>query len=486
MQRWLLVLLLASSLAAFAGTYSWSTVPLLAGAGVVALADRRRTFHFPRTDRVLDLALVATALAVALQLVPLPPGVVAILSPHAATVRGTLRLDAFALEGRAVPLSIEPRATLEALLLFVATVLVFWSARGAFSGGGVRRFCRLLAALGLLVAIEATVQRVLSPSLIYGYWRPTDIGAQPLGPFVNRNHFAGWVLMAIPAVAGYLAARVRIRMADARAPGLVRVLASAGALLLASLVVMLFALTASLSRSALVGLGAATVAAWFMARNRIEQAPRMTLPVLAAAGIGLVFLMTVVDPDRWAARLSATLEPTETSRLTIWRESWPVFRDFWLTGVGAGAYSMAMLLYQRVVIPMPHLNAFAHINQAHSHYVQVAVEGGVLLSLPVVIAAVALMKTARRALAADRGEAMWIRVGAGAALVGMATQSIWETALRMPANAFLCAALAGVLVHRRAVHHAYPSVVEEPGDDTETYTVEDGGHLVEHSGRKRH
>jgi hypothetical protein len=42
---------------------------------------------------------------------------------------------------------------------------------------------------------------------IYGFWQPQYRGS-PFGPFVNRNHFAGWMLMVLPlaAAAAYGAA----------------------------------------------------------------------------------------------------------------------------------------------------------------------------------------------------------------------------------------------------------------------------------------
>jgi hypothetical protein len=42
----------------------------------------------------------------------------------------------------------------------------------------------------------------------------------------------------------------------------------------------------------------------------------------------------------------------------------------------------------------------------------------------------------------------WIRLGALAAIAGVLVQSIWETGLRMPANAMLLAVLAALAVAR--------------------------------------
>ena len=131
MQRWLLVFTLAGALAVFGGWYSWSTLPLFFAALLVAFSDRYRTFQFPLEFGPLDRALILLGFAIGLQLIPLPPGVVSVLSPHAARVRGTLRLDAAFAGDAWIPLSVEPRATLEALFVYTATVLIFWSARAA-------------------------------------------------------------------------------------------------------------------------------------------------------------------------------------------------------------------------------------------------------------------------------------------------------------------------------------------------------------------
>jgi O-antigen ligase len=451
MQRWLLVLTLAGALAVFGGWYPWTTGPIFLASLAVALSNARRTFRASRAFRAVDLSVIALAVAIAVQLIPLPPNVLAVVSPNAAQVRGTLRLDASALNATWVPLSVDPRATFQALLTFLAAVLIFWSARAAFATGGLRRFCRIIAFLGVVLSIEALLQRALTPTLIYGFWPRYTPGAQPFGPFFNRNHFGAWLMMAIPLVAGYLAARVRTRTADVRERRRVfQIAAVAGTPLLLVVAVMLVGLAAALSRSAILGLAAAAIAAKLLTRGRVESEPTNTGPIVVVAGLlAAMFLLTTVDVEQWFQRLNSTLSQTNTSRLTIWRETLPVFRDFWLTGPGAGTYSMVMLLYQQSVVPMPHLRSFAHFNQAHSHYMQVLAEGGLLLTLPVVVAIAAFVGATREALHRDRGEALWIRVGATAALVAIATQSIWETALRMPGNALLCAALAGIVLHRR-------------------------------------
>ena len=72
-------------------------------------------------------------------------------------------------------------------------------------------------------------------------------------------------------------------------------------------------------------------------------------------------------------------------------------------------------------------------------------------------------KLGLRAVRADKGEMFWVRVGAAAGLAGLATQSIWEVALIMPANAVLAGVVGGLLLYRRdpATQDAAP-VTPEP------------------------
>jgi O-antigen ligase len=129
--------------------------------------------------------------------------------------------------------------------------------------------------------------------------------------------------------------------------------------------------------------------------------------------------------------------------MTIWRETIPVVKDFWLTGTGAGTYQRAMYVYQRS-------DRRVFFNQAHNHYLQVAAEGGVILVGFAAAAIVLFAAAARRRIASDTSGLVWIRIGAACGLGAVALQSVWETGLVMPANAALAATLAAIVVHERA------------------------------------
>jgi len=181
---------------------------------------------------------------------------------------------------------------------------------------------------------------------------------------------------------------------------------------------------------------------------RLEQT---TLPTrLGLVGVLIIVTMVFVDVDGWATRIEESFTTEGLfGRLTIWTETLPIMRDFWLTGVGAGTYSDAMTYYQQTRLFVSSMQRWAHFNNAHSHFIQLAAEGGALMIVPVIAALSMLLTLARRALRADKGEMFWVRVGAAAGLAGLAVQSIWEVSLTMPANAVLAGVLAGLLLYRR-------------------------------------
>lgn len=455
MQLALLILLVAASYLLLAGGRPWTLGPLLAMAGVAALVRPQRTFSFTPSTRALDLALIAIAAAIGLQLMPLPAATVAALSPHAAAIRTAITFAPLTQNTSSwVTLSVNPAATTIALATFVLGVLSFWVARALFgAGGSTRRFCRALALLGTLAAAMAVVQRAVAPRSVLFLIEPEARSANPFGAFVNRNHFAAWLLLAAAPVCGYCIARLHIHPTHGGLRQSIGQVVSSGALSTAiGVFVQIGVLLMTLSRSAVAGLGVAAITGWVLGRPRL-QIERTSLPgVLGLAGAGLLLVVLFVDLDGWATRLEHSLRTSEVplSRLTIWRETVPVVEDFWLTGSGAGTFADAMTQYQQTRIWVGSMNRWAHFNNAHSHYVQIAAEGGLLLVLPVVAAIVIAVTLGVRAVRADKGEMFWVRVGAAAGLAGLAAQSVWEIALVMPANAVLAGVGAALLLHKRS------------------------------------
>jgi O-antigen ligase len=432
-------LLPLAALAAFGGAYSWSTIPLLIGGAFAFLLSAARV-GASRDTRVLDFALVIVLAGMTLQVIPLPASVVARASPRAVSLQTMLSL---APPGESTSLTLDTRRSRDGLASAATAILLFWAARETFGRGGVRVAARAIAWSGFAAALIGLAQRTTSPTRLLWTNQPLDPGAQPFGPFVNRNHFATWLLMASVLTAGYLIAHVRSHRLDRpESPRLLlrNMLQDGSGLLLAgSLAAMLLALVSSLSRAALAGAVAALVFGAALGR-RHRRLDATSVKITSAAVVAILLVGVWTNREGLLGRLEHTLTDRSVGRPAIWRETVPIVRDFWLTGTGIGTYSQAMLRYQQT-------ERETLFNQAHNEYLQLLAEGGLLLVLPAAVALAAWLRVARRRLREEHHELLWIRIGAAAGCFGLAVQSFFETGLRMPANALLFALLAAIVVH---------------------------------------
>src|SRR5260221_525548 len=67
----------------------------------------------------------------------------------------------------------------------------------------VRTVAGAIVVVGYGLAFVGIIVRAGVHGRVYGFWAP-EMGGNPFGPFVNRNHFAGWMLMALPVALGLL------------------------------------------------------------------------------------------------------------------------------------------------------------------------------------------------------------------------------------------------------------------------------------------
>ncbi len=395
-----------------------------------------------RGVRVQDAALLVLLGGLALQVVALPAGLVDAVSPRARLLGGML---AILPDDAGTTLSIHPALTWEALPSAATAILVFWTARGLLRDGGTRSLARTFAAAALVLAVVGLAQRATAPQSLLWLWTPLDAGARPMGPFVNRNHFAMWMVMASALAAGALAAHLtahtRRRGDGSTRLAMVAWLEDTGSAWLGGTFALLWlTVIASGSRGGMVSLVVFAVA-WLLVSGR-RMASRRT-GLYAGLAFGLILVAGVAaNAALVAERLGTPGSGGGVQRTEIWMNTLPVIRDFWLTGTGGGTYASAMVLYQQSA-------RFILFNEAHSEYLQLVTEGGLLLTLPAVIWLAAWGHRAWRSLREDQSGIFWLRSAAFAGLVAVGSQCVWDSALRMPANAVLAAVLAALVVHER-------------------------------------
>lgn len=432
-----IALLLAWTLFAFGAVYPWAFLPALLLSLVGALRSTRFSEMRIADTRVVDGALLVVVAILLLQLVPLPPALLGLLSPNEVAYLDRVSLTPVsATAWRHLALDTH-RWSVDGGSL-IAAICTFWWVRSTLSSRSTRALTRYIAWMGLAVAVVALVQPALATNgRIYGFWQPESQSAHPVGPIVGRSHFAAWVMLAWPLVVGGLIAHARLHwrptrhgiaqiLGDTRAQWLV----AAAALLAASLLI-------TESRAGLLGfllaVGVMVVRTW----GRISRSGRIGILVLLG---GLVVATSMwASPDAVLNRFDAAYSGVDGGRPWIWRETWELVRDFPLTGIGLGAFEVVMPAYQTT-------SFIVLINHAHNQYLHLLAEGGALLVAPLSVAVLGFVVVGWRRIRADHSPMVHVRDGALAGLVGLAMFGMVDVPSLTPAVLLLAATSAGLVL----------------------------------------
>jgi len=452
-----ILLVLVWATFAFGAVYTWAYVPVLVACtaiGIVGLASRGD--GTPRLTSSVPVWLAVAAAGVLVQLAPLPTSVLARISPATDAFLRTYRFSYAAAAGSPSgpslwhPLSLDPASTWLGLAFLVALGLFLAGVMRSLTVGQVRSIARSLIALGIVLAVIGIAQKALGDHearlvKIYGFWKPQYFG-NPFGPFVNRNHFAGWMLMVLPLALGYFAGVLEHALRDVGPGWRNRLLwlgsERAGQAITVgfSILVMAVALVYSGSRSGLACAAFAVVlVGWMTVRGQASRSLRLLT--------GAVFVLFLAGAVMWAGSdlvwQRFTPVPSQVGeRLGAWRDAARIIRDFPLFGTGLNTYATVTLLYQTVNSPWQY-------QQAHNDYLQLAAEGGLLIGIPALLAALALVRQMRRRSRERLDDPMtrWLRAGASVGVAAIALQSLVEFSLQIPANAALFAVIAAIAVH---------------------------------------
>lgn len=405
------------------GVWPRDWYPCLAAIAVLAVvyfAFTRRADFAPRLPAGRGWALAAVAGVAGLQLVPLPLGLIRVLSPARAKL--TEALGAIGIPAGPVTLSVAPAASWEWAVTLLGLMLTYLLVREL-----VHRFeDRPWVAAAPLIAV-ATLEAVLGLSQAF---LSADVSHSSTGTFANRNHFAGLLAMCLPvAVMGAVRLYAGSRAQSRRRKPLAPALAASGLLLCAG--VMLVAVISSLSRMGFICAlcGLAVMGALALARGRAGV--RRWLPVAAALAMALTAFI-VLPTDQLIERfgsLSTGEEMPADERAIIWGDTVRLIGAYPLFGCGLGAYESALLPY-KTSAPL------YTVDYAHNDYLQLLAEMGVLGFAPLLLLVGGIYARAwRGAMQLARGPQAYLALGVAGGMAAIALHSMADFNLYIPANA---------------------------------------------------
>lgn len=463
---WAVLLIVAWGTLAFGAVYEWAYRPLMVACVVVGVWGLLR--RVPSVRRGVCGAVLAgllvTAAAIGVQLMPLERATLQQVSPG--TDAFLRQYDvAYAQEvlagGKALglqqpiqhPISINPARTWTGLALLGAFGIFLLGLARGLDGFDVRTIVPGLTALGVVLSLVGIIQKALWNGKVYGFWEPINHGAGPFGPFINRNHFAGWMLLAIPVAIGYFSAQIAKGMQGVRRDWRSRIVwfstnqANRTVLVGFAVLVMGMALVMTFSRSGvsclLLALAISAANVW---RHQATRAKKRWL----SGYLLFVFVLAVswAGIDALAERFSH-VNWQMGGRAPAWDDAWRIHQMFPWLGAGFNTYGTATLLYQRN-------DLLAHYIEAHNDYLQILVEGGWLVAVPVVLTVLLFAREVWKRFreGEDDQTGYWIRLGAVTGIVAMAFQEVVEFSLQMPGNAALFCVLGAIAIRKTSAHRA--------------------------------
>lgn len=380
-------------------------------------------------------AAVALPALATLQLVPLPRALHFLLAPGSAAVWHPTEPAAVAVLGPGPhPISIWPEATVQSMALNAGLGLLTLLAAPAMR---LRRLALgatvVVVSGGFLVAAYGVVARLLFADRLYGVLPVPTVA--PFGPFVSKNHFAGYVemgaLLALGLAVG-LANEARrgpsfLSWIESRKAGVV--VAAFGAFAAMSLSVLV-----SLSRGGFVSLSAGTLIFVFLQRRRSKG---FLLAVLAAA-LAALALLPPTARERILGLAGATHDRAGAFRVSLWLDTLRLCASSPLLGQGFGSFADALPRFKRS-------SGDLRIEHAENDYLELLAEGGIV---GFVIVGVLMAQLARVAEIRSRNqdERVLGSLGRGAiaALGAMAVHSLFDFNLSIVSNKLLTAYAAAL------------------------------------------
>lgn len=431
--------------------------------GVPVLADGRAA-------RWTLLPLVLLAALAALQLVPLPPGLLSALAPFSATTYDALTSGT---DAAWRPMSLWPHGTANALFTLMgmiaahAAVLaaVRESRRGQPTPGrdpGLRVGCWILGAVAFVAVAECAYglyEARLGTDTVLGAAKVSNVG-RVTGTFIMSAMLAVWAGMGACAALGLaMAAMVRSgRWQWVAAP-----------LLLAAAAVCLAGATFSLSRLGLIAtgvgvflaLGLLGAAAWQGGRiwlGHFLRALALAVPVGAAAALLLVPSLRhradyLLD---WMRGAEVPAEP----RLAMWTSTLDLFRQAPTTGTGLGSFTRAIHLTQSTHSPL-------EMYYAHSDVLNLLSDGGVVGFVLGVWWLAAMVWWGRRGGLAPDAATRALSAGATCAAAVVVAAAFADFQTQFPVVAVPLAALLALPVALGSKEEAAPSGDPPPAEPDE-------------------
>ncbi len=335
------------------------------------------------------------------------------------------------------PSTADPHATEAAVLLWTTYAALLWSVPRILNGHeSARRYARFLFGLGLALAAVGLAQAAAGGGKLYGL-RIIGSGANPFGPYFNRDHAANLLLMSACLGLGVFFSRVkRAPAVDGPMPDSLR----AQALRASGVLILLGTIAFCRARGVFLAMPLAAAAMALLGADFAERPARRrarAAAALAAAAVVVFFAFRHVGAGVDAGALA---EKAVLGRLYIYADGARWLRDAPLFGTGLGSFETVYPSYQN-------LDLRASVEHAHGDWLEVALEAGAFGAALALGAMLTFVFAAARSWRRARSKEMRALIAGGlAAAVAFAAHALFEFPFQIPGNSVVFLGVVGFLL----------------------------------------
>jgi len=381
-----------------------------------------------KEERYMIFTLAILLIYIFIQMIPFPQAILRYLSPQSFDIYSFFTLD----ERLKMSVSINIYNTESEFLRMLAYSLFFLLLSFSIKDmAALQRMMKILIYFGFGLAIFAILQKATWDGKLY-WVREITVGF-PFGPFVNRNHYAGFIDMIIPLSLG-LAFTEKDREKQ--------ILYGFFGLIMAT------SLFISLSRAGIISFFAGiAVFALFLSWDKFSRQKRWVVLLLFVFALFSYLFYLGIDPiiDRFYKT-----DLTREARFTVWSGTLNAFKDFYLTGSGLGTFINIFPLYA----PKDMGIIYDH---AHNDYLEFILEAGIVGTVLLLLFLFFFIRCI------IRGKWLWetgiVRMSIVSSITTMVVHSIFDFNLHIPSNALMLSAIFGMAVaSSRMGHHRSPDL----------------------------
>ncbi len=324
---------------------------------------------------------------------------------------------------------------MEGMIMLVTYLALFYIAYDAVRTRKEQRvLVGVIVGTALFLSIIGMLKRF--DLLVFPWWDYSgelgdEHGALSLsGVYVNRNHMAGFLEMAIPVFLGLFLTRSR------------SIEVRTGMICLVLFLIVSQALTLSRGGWAATAGALVFMMTVLLLMKGFKQKRLIVGITVAVVVVGTIILASTPVVQRITTLTQRDAEDNLTGRLTYWAGTENLIKDNLYTGTGPGTFTEAFPAYQApglAVLPV----------YAHQDYLQFMADNGIFFIPLMLWLLFIFFREGFRKINGRSRQTMGITLGCMAAMVAILIHSFSDFNLHIPANIVLFTVLTSMVVNHR-------------------------------------